>query len=70
MSSEYDDISPEVWEHANKFRRALDAVRLTHRGRPVGEIRQALVKECEAEGIKPWNEVLDDAAYQVSIQTD
>ena len=40
-----------VREHVRKLERPLNAVRRTHRGRPVDEVRQALVLAVGPEGL-------------------
>ncbi|MGK5731846.1 hypothetical protein [Streptomyces sp. URMC 124] len=57
---------PGVQENLRKFERAFGKVRMTHRGRPVGEIRQALLEEFESEGLTVWSEVTDDAAWRIA----
>ncbi|MEU7569695.1 hypothetical protein AB0A99_27545 [Streptomyces fradiae] len=64
--TEYDKDIPCVQEHLHKFQRAFGKVRATHRGRPVGEIRQALLKEFESEGLTVWSEVTVDAAHRIA----
>ncbi|GII29930.1 hypothetical protein Pmi06nite_33720 [Planotetraspora mira] len=61
-----DIIVPYVRERLEKYLRAFDGVRTTHRGRPVSEVRSALDKAFEAEDLEVWNEVRDDAARVIS----
>ncbi len=62
----YDEAVPQVREYLEKYQRALEVVRETHRGRPIGEVRQALSEAFEAEGLEVWNEVAEDAARRIS----
>ncbi|GII56254.1 hypothetical protein Pth03_46430 [Planotetraspora thailandica] len=66
----YDKFVPYVRERVEKYLRALDGVRATHRGRPVSEVRSALDKAFEAEDLEVWNEVRDDAARVISEETE
>lgn len=62
----YDEAMPLVQERLEKHQRALAAVRRTYRGRPVEEVRDALLKAFEAEDVDVWAEVVDDAARLIS----
>lgn len=64
--AEYDKDIPRVQEHLRKFERAFGRVRRTHKGRPVDEIRQALLEEFEFEELTVWSEVADDAARRIA----
>lgn len=64
--AEYDKDIPRVQEHLRKFERAFGRVRRTHKGRPVDEIRQALLEEFEFEELIVWSEVADDAARRIA----
>ena len=57
---------PKVREHVERYQRALAGVRMTHRGRPVDEVREALSEAFEAEGITIWEEVAEAAARLIS----
>lgn len=48
--ADYDKDIPRIQEHLCKFERSFGKVRGTHMGRPVDEIRQALLEEFESEG--------------------
>lgn len=65
-SGEYDEAMPRVQEHLEKYERALAEVRRTHRGRSVEEVREALSRAFEVEGIDVWTEVVNDAARLIS----
>ncbi|MFI5793432.1 hypothetical protein [Streptomyces sp. NPDC051677] len=64
--SEYDKATPYIQEHLEKFERALEKVRRTHGGRPLEEVRQALLEAFDSEGLAVWNEVVDYAAHRVA----
>ncbi|MFE0733109.1 hypothetical protein ACFW2X_33745 [Streptomyces antibioticus] len=64
--AEYDKDMPRVQEHLEKFERAVANVRRTHTGHPLDEVRQALLKAFESEGLTVWSEVADDAARRIA----
>ena len=64
--SEYDTSMPQVQQNVAAFERVLAVVRRAHTGDEVEEVRLALVTALAAEGLTVWNEVLDDAALQIS----
>ena len=64
--SDYGGAMPYVQAHMGKYQRAVDGVRATHRGRPMGEVLAALTVAFEAEGIEVWDEVKRDAARLIS----
>lgn len=68
--ADYESAAPAVREHVRKFQRALNAVRRTHRGRPVDEVRQALAIAVEQEGLRSASDVLTDAARLISTESD
>lgn len=63
---EYDDALPQVRDQLERYQRALERVRASHRGKPLDEVREALAEAFEAEGIKVWTEVAEDAARLIS----
>ncbi|WP_157621471.1 hypothetical protein [Saccharothrix sp. NRRL B-16348] len=69
-AADYERAASAVREHVRKFERALNAVRRTHRGRPVDEVRQALVIAVGQEGLRSADDVLTDAARLISTEAD
>ncbi|MFJ5712777.1 hypothetical protein [Streptomyces sp. NPDC093105] len=66
----YDEAMPEVREYVAAYQRALERVRASHHGRPMGEVRRALLEEFEAEGLQVWSEVVTDAARIIAGDAD
>lgn len=64
-NSEYDDAMPSVQDYLEKFMMALERVRASHDGRPIDEVRAALVMALDAAGVEAWSEVVEDAASMV-----
>ena len=67
-ASDYERAMPAVLEHVRRFERALGTVRRSHRGRPLDEVRRALVVAVEQEGLRAWDDVLTEAARVISTE--
>ncbi|MBL7500244.1 hypothetical protein [Frankia nepalensis] len=62
----YGDAVPQIRDHLERYQRALDGVKFSHRGRPIDEVRRALASAFQAEGIEVWKEVAEDAVRLIS----
>ncbi|MCX4700686.1 hypothetical protein OG252_32435 [Streptomyces sp. NBC_01352] len=63
---DYEDATPYIQEHVDRYLRVFTEVRRTHAGRLPEHVREALVAGFDAEGLTVWSEVVDDAARQIA----
>ncbi|MEU4714252.1 hypothetical protein AB0F73_11450 [Micromonospora purpureochromogenes] len=62
----YEQAMPGIQARVEKYEVGLAKVRLTHGGRSVEEVREALAEAFDAEGLTVWKEVADDAARLIA----